>query len=135
MAMTSPFERVDESSHFPSWHFDAGFRFADSSGRGCPFHSLALTTHERGVSFAYKGPFIEPLMHIAISDLEAQALKLSPEERVLLADRLLSSRSKDQEVEGAWAAESDRRLAELEAVTVEAVPVGDTLARARQAIR
>jgi putative addiction module component (TIGR02574 family) len=74
-------------------------------------------------------------MPIAISDLEAQALKLSPEDRVLLADRLLSSLFKDQEVEDAWAAESDRRLLELEAGSVEAVPVEDTLARARQAIR
>lgn len=74
-------------------------------------------------------------MPIAISDLEAQALKLSPEERVLLADRLLSSLSKDQEVEQAWAAESDRRLAELEAGTAKVVPVEDTLARARQAIQ
>ena len=31
---------VDEGSHFPSWHFDAGRRFAASSGRGSPFHSL-----------------------------------------------------------------------------------------------
>jgi len=74
-------------------------------------------------------------MPIAISDLEAQALQLSPQDRVLLVDRLLSSLSKDQEVEDAWAAESDRRLLELEAGSVEAVPVEDTLARARQAIR
>ena len=74
-------------------------------------------------------------MPIAISDLEAQALKLSPEERVLLADRLLFSLSTDQEVEDAWAAESDRRLVEFEAGLVKAVPVEGTLTRARQAIR
>jgi putative addiction module component (TIGR02574 family) len=74
-------------------------------------------------------------MPIAISDLEAQALKLSPKERVLLADRLLSNLSRDQEVEDYWAAESDRRFAELEAGSVTVVPVENTLARARQAIR
>jgi putative addiction module component (TIGR02574 family) len=74
-------------------------------------------------------------MPIAISDLEAQALKLSPEERVLLADGLLSSLSRDQEVEDSWVAESDRRFAELEAGSVTVVPVENTLARARQAIR
>jgi hypothetical protein len=29
-------------SHFPSWHFVAGRRYAASSGRGSPFHSLGL---------------------------------------------------------------------------------------------
>lgn len=74
-------------------------------------------------------------MPAAINELEAQALKLTPEERALLADRLLSSLSKDQTVEDAWAAESDRRLADAEAGLVKMVPVEDTLARARQAIR
>ncbi|MGA0613113.1 hypothetical protein, partial [Caldimonas sp. KR1-144] len=36
-----PLPNIDESSHFPSWHFDAGCRFAAAhSGRGSPFHSL-----------------------------------------------------------------------------------------------
>ena len=36
-------ERVDERSHVPSWHFDAVLRnCADHSGRGSPFHSLAI---------------------------------------------------------------------------------------------
>lgn len=74
-------------------------------------------------------------MPSAIDDIEARALKLSPQERARLADRLLSSLSKDRTVEEAWAAEVDRRLAEFEADSVEMVPVEETLARARQAIR
>ncbi len=38
------FRSVDESSHFPSWHFVADNRFnAVGSGRGSPFHSFGFT--------------------------------------------------------------------------------------------
>jgi SAM-dependent methyltransferase len=45
MVMDFPFAQVvDESSHFPSWHFDAVLRYtAGTSGRGSPFHSLGFT--------------------------------------------------------------------------------------------
>ena len=47
--------------------------------------------------------------------LEAEALKLPPEERALLADHLLASLGAQGEVEQAWATEVERRLAAIEA--------------------
>ncbi|MEK8049249.1 addiction module protein [Ideonella sp. DXS22W] len=70
-----------------------------------------------------------------VSELEAQALRLSPEERARLADKLLSSLGADAAVEEAWAAEVDRRIQEWDAGAVQAVPLADSLARARAAIR
>ena len=74
-------------------------------------------------------------MTSSIVELESQALKLTPEERVSLADRLLASVSADDDVDDAWSQEAERRLAELEDGTVAAVPLEAAIARARGAIR
>jgi putative addiction module component (TIGR02574 family) len=66
--------------------------------------------------------------------LEAEALKLSPEERALLADHLLASLGGQGEVEQAWAAEVERRLAEIEAGSVALVPIEQAIERARRAL-
>ena len=67
--------------------------------------------------------------------LEAEALKLPPEERVLLADHLLASVGGTPDgAEAAWAVEVERRLAEVEAGQVELVPLQQALQRARQAL-
>jgi putative addiction module component (TIGR02574 family) len=67
--------------------------------------------------------------------VEAEALKLSVEERARLADRLLASLSEDAEVEEAWAAEVERRIAEIEGGRVQLVPASDAIARARAALK
>lgn len=74
-------------------------------------------------------------MPTTLAELESQALRLPAEERVQLADRLLASLAADPSVEEAWAAEAQRRLAELEAGIVIAVSVGAAIERARSAIR
>ena len=74
-------------------------------------------------------------MTSSIAELESQALQLSPQDRVSLADRLLASVSADGEVDEAWSQEAERRLAELENGTVAAVPLEVAIARARGAIR
>jgi putative addiction module component (TIGR02574 family) len=66
--------------------------------------------------------------------LEAEALKLTPEAGARLADRLIASLSEDVEIEGAWAAEVERRIAEIEAGRVSLVPAAEAIARARDAI-
>lgn len=73
-------------------------------------------------------------MTATLAALEPEALALSPEERVLLADRLLASLSVDGEVENAWAVEVERRLAEIEAGVRPPVPVKQAIERARQAL-
>jgi putative addiction module component (TIGR02574 family) len=67
--------------------------------------------------------------------VEAQALKLSPEERVQLADRLITSLFDDGEIEDAWAAEVERRIEEVESGRVKLIPAAESIARARAAIK
>lgn len=74
-------------------------------------------------------------MPTTIAELESQALRLTPEERARLADRLLASLSADTSVEEEWAAEAQRRLAELEAGTAVAIPIEAAIARARAAVQ
>ena len=74
-------------------------------------------------------------MSTPVEVLEAEALKLAPEERARLADRLMSSLSADAEVEEAWAVEVERRIAEIEAGRAPVVPAADAIARARDALK
>jgi len=73
-------------------------------------------------------------MSMQFSMLEAEALKLPPEERALLADHLLASLGTQGEVEQAWGAEIERRLGEVEAGRVALVPLEQAIQRARQAL-
>ena len=70
-----------------------------------------------------------------IAELESQALQLTPEDRVTLADSLLASISTGNALDDAWSQEAERRLAELENGTVVAVPIETAIARARAAVR
>ncbi len=54
-------------------------------------------------------------MSTPLTDLEIEALKLPLRERVRLADHLLASVCADPEVDEAWAAEVQRRMAAVEA--------------------
>ena len=74
-------------------------------------------------------------MSISIEEVEAQALLLSPEDRAQLSDKLLASLASDADVEDAWSAEAERRLAELECGAISGIPVQDAIARARDTIR
>ena len=74
-------------------------------------------------------------MPTTFADLESQALRLTPEDRALLADRLLASLAPDATIEEEWAVESQRRLAELESGSVLAIPIESAIERARNAIR
>ncbi len=67
--------------------------------------------------------------------VEAQALKLSPEERAELADRLIASLFKDDEIEEAWAVEVEHRIEEIESGRAKLVPAAEAIARARTAIK
>jgi putative addiction module component (TIGR02574 family) len=67
--------------------------------------------------------------------LEAQAMKLTAEERARLADRLIASLTENAEIEEAWAVEVERRIAEIEAGRAPVVPAADAIARARDALK
>ena len=72
-------------------------------------------------------------MSTPLADLQAEALKLSPEERLQLAEHLLASVPPDRGVWEAWIAEAERRMAEEDA-GVPGVPLEEALAKARRAI-
>jgi putative addiction module component (TIGR02574 family) len=67
--------------------------------------------------------------------LKARRLKLTPEERVQLADRLIASVFEDHEVEEAWAVEVERRVAEIESGRSKLIPAAEAIAHARAAIK
>ena len=73
-------------------------------------------------------------MSDALEEVEAQALKLAPEERAQLADRLIASLFEDHEVEDAWAVEVGRRIEEIEGGRSKLIPAAESIARARAAI-
>ena len=74
-------------------------------------------------------------MTVSIAEIEIQALALAPEERVRLANRLLTSLGDDSAVDEAWNIEIERRLAALETGSVTPVPYAEAIARARAAIK
>lgn len=65
-------------------------------------------------------------------EIERAALKLGPHDRIRLAAVLWES--VDDSLELAWAAESIRRLKELEAGTARDIPLEIALRRARAAV-
>jgi putative addiction module component (TIGR02574 family) len=79
--------------------------------------------------------FWSPTMTATIAEVQAHALQLSAEDRAHLADTLLASLSIDNEVDDAWFAEAEQRLAELESGAVNAVSIEVAVARARSAIK
>lgn len=74
-------------------------------------------------------------MSSQLEAVQAQALMLSAEERALLADRLIASLFKDNDIEEAWASEVERRIAEIEGGRVHLIPAADAIAKARAAIK
>lgn len=73
-------------------------------------------------------------MPTPLASLEAEALKLPPEQRVALADHLLASLSVERDVDEAWAAEVQHRIEEIEAGRMALVPAEQAIARAKQAL-
>ena len=74
-------------------------------------------------------------METQLEILELEALKLTPGERAALAQRLLASLDEDSEIEDAWAAEVERRIAEVESGAVQVIPIEEALARVRTALK
>ena len=60
--------------------------------------------------------------------LEAEALSLPTAERARLVEKLIVSLDTDPDVEAAWAAEVERRHAEIESGAISLLPGAETLA-------
>ena len=67
--------------------------------------------------------------------LEAEALQLTASERAAFAQLLLASLDEDTELEEAWAAESARRISDIESGAVQVIPIADALAQVRASLK
>ena len=72
---------------------------------------------------------------MSIDEIEAAALELPGDEIDELIDRLAVHREMDPEIERNWMEEVDRRLAEVDAGTVELIPIEETLAKMRALLK
>lgn len=70
-------------------------------------------------------------MSTKVDALVVEAMRLSAAERARLIERLIASLDADPGVEEAWAAEVERRNAEIESGAVSPVPGPEVLARLR----
>lgn len=75
------------------------------------------------------------MLQTQLEILEAEALKLTPGERAALAQRLLASLDEDADIEEAWAAEVERRIADVESGAVQVIPIAEALARVRAVLK
>ena len=74
-------------------------------------------------------------MSSTVEMLEAEALQLSSGERARLVDRLIASLDADPALEDAWAAEVERRNAQIESGAVTLLPGAETLAKLKAGFR
>jgi putative addiction module component (TIGR02574 family) len=71
-----------------------------------------------------------------IDELSRKARALPREERIRLAEELLSSvQDSDEEIEGAWAQEIERRLEEVESGTAKLIPAEEVFAEIRRLLK
>lgn len=73
----------------------------------------------------------ETFMPLTYQQVTNEAMKLTPEERVDLAEKLWVSVDSPEAITQAWDVEIERRMAQLDAGEVETIPVEDVLARLR----
>jgi putative addiction module component (TIGR02574 family) len=75
-------------------------------------------------------------MSSLIDELSRKARSLPPEERIRLAEELLSSvQDSDEEIESAWEDEIKRRLDEAESGTAKLIPAEEVFAEIRQLLK
>lgn len=76
-------------------------------------------------------------MSIPIEQIAEAALALPSDARALLADRLVESLDPltDQDVRGAWAAESVRRLDDIRSGKIKAIPSEEVFSRIRSILK
>jgi putative addiction module component (TIGR02574 family) len=74
-------------------------------------------------------------MSLTVEALEAELLRLSATERARLIERLIASLDADPAVEEAWAAEVERRHAQIESGAVTPIPGPEALSGLRAEFR
>lgn len=74
-------------------------------------------------------------MPLTYDQIAAEAMRLTPEERADLADKLWVSVDTPEAVAAAWDAEIKRRIAELDSGEVETIPFEQVMAELRAKLR
>jgi len=75
-------------------------------------------------------------MSSLIDELSRKARSLPPEERIRLAEELLSSvQDSDEEIEAAWEEEIKRRLDDVENGTAKLIPAEEVFAEIRRLLK
>ena len=75
-------------------------------------------------------------MSSLIDELSRKARSLPPEERIRLAEELISSvQDSDEEVEAAWEEEIKRRLEGVESGAAELIPAEEVFAEIRRLLK
>lgn len=74
-------------------------------------------------------------MYSSVEVLEAEVLQLPVAERARLVERLIANLDADPEIEEAWAAEVERRQAQLESGAATLRPGPETLAKLKAEFR
>jgi len=77
----------------------------------------------------------ERSMSLPLETLEDEALQLPAADRARLVERLIANLDLDPDVEEAWAAEVERRDAEIESGAVSLLPGPETLAKLKADFR
>ena len=73
-------------------------------------------------------------MTATLQSIEAEALKLSPEERAELIERLVASVA-PLPLSAAWQAEIERRISDLDAGRAQLIPADEAFARIDEKLR
>ena len=71
---------------------------------------------------------------MSIQEIEAEALRLPPEQRARLAQHLIASLDEADDTERAWTEEASRRAEQIASGDVESLPAADVFTEARRAI-
>ena len=76
-------------------------------------------------------------MHATFEEIEADAMRLHPRDRVKLAQRLVFSLDPrvEKDVEGLWLREAERRLEELRRGEAKGIEAPEAFRRAREALK
>jgi len=70
-------------------------------------------------------------MMLTYQDVANEAMKLSPEERMNLAEKLWTSVDTPEAIAAAWDVEIERRLAQIDSGEVETYPADEVIAELR----
>jgi putative addiction module component (TIGR02574 family) len=99
------------------------------------WNGVLLAPYALWHSVAIQQSHQEEVMSTSVEQLEAEALNLPTAQRARLVEKLIASLDTEPDIENAWAAEVEKRHAEIESGAVSLLPGAEALARLRAEFR